>query len=142
MDALGDQFKFPYFEVFCEHLIRGKYKLQQLDALSRSQALVAHTSKGKIKFRPQKKKDYDKGSDPPSKPQQKSKNYPHTTKSERPTPKASKKKSNESCNFCGKERNLESKCYKKLEALNEAMKQHNISVSKPSSFGKGHALST
>ena len=38
------------------------------------------------------------------------------------------------------EGHLESKCYKKLEALHEAMKQHNISVSKPSSSGKGHAL--
>jgi hypothetical protein len=29
----------------------------------------------------------------------------------------------------------------KLEALNEAMQQHKISVPKPSSSGKGHALS-
>jgi hypothetical protein len=30
----------------------------------------------------------------------------------------------------------------KLEALNEAMKQHKISIPKPSSTSKGHVLST
>ena len=69
MDALSEQFKLPYFEVFCERLIREQSKLQQLDSLSSSQALVAHISKGKIKSRPQKKKDFDKGSEPPSKSQ-------------------------------------------------------------------------
>ena len=67
MDALGDQFKLPTFEVFCERLVREKSKLQQLDALSSSQAIAAHTSKGKTKSHPQKKKDSDKGSEPPSK---------------------------------------------------------------------------
>ena len=146
MDALGDQFKFPSFKVFCERLIREKYKLQQLDSLSISQDFVSHTSKDKTKSHPQKNKDFDKGSEPPSKPQQKSKSPPHTTKSKRSSSKTGKKKSNESCSFCGKEGNPKYKCYKKLEAwneaLNEVMKKHNISMSKFSSSGKGHALST
>lgn len=131
----------PSFEVFCERLIREQSKLQQLDALSSSQSLLALTSKGKAKYRPQKKKDSDKGSEPPSKSQKKSKSSPDTTKYERYSSKTGKKNSNESCSFCGREGHPKSKCYKKLEALNEAMKQHNISVSKPSSSGKGHALS-
>ena len=125
MDALSEQFKFPSFEVFCEHLIREQSKLEQLNSLSSSLGLVAHTPKGKTKSRPQKKKDSDKGSEPPSKPQQKSKPSQHTTKSKRSSSKTGKKRSNESCSFCGKEGHPESKCYKKLEALNEAMKQHN-----------------
>ena len=34
MDTLGDDFKMPTFEKFCEFLTREQSKLQQLDALS------------------------------------------------------------------------------------------------------------
>ena len=69
MDALDDQFNFPSFEGFCERLIREQSKLQQLDALSSSQDLVAHSSKGKGQSRYQKKKDFDKVREPPSQSQ-------------------------------------------------------------------------
>jgi hypothetical protein len=48
MDALGDEFKIPYFNILCEHLTREKSKLVQLDSLSgsKNQSLMAHTSKG------------------------------------------------------------------------------------------------
>ena len=102
MDALGDQCNLPSFEVFCEHLIREQSKLQQLDALSSSQALVAQSSKGKGQSDPQKK-DFDKVREPPSHPQQKSKSSPQTSRFEMSSTKTGKKRSNESCSFCGKE---------------------------------------
>jgi hypothetical protein len=48
MDALGNEFKIPYFNILCEHLTREKSKLVQLDYISGStnQSLMAHTSKG------------------------------------------------------------------------------------------------
>lgn len=59
MDALGDDFKMPTFEKFCECLTREQSKLRQLDALSSSsnQALVAHTAKGKSKAQFKERKD-------------------------------------------------------------------------------------
>jgi hypothetical protein len=59
--------------------------------------------------------------------------------------KGEKSKSNNTtdrhCNFCGKDGHVESKCFKKMESLEEAMKKHNINIeSFPSSHG--HALST
>lgn len=141
MDALDDNFKMPTFELFYECLTREQSKLQQLDALSSSQALVAHSSKGKSKARFQKKNNSAQDSDPPTKPQQKPKSSQPTSKSNRSSSKTWKKRSNETCSFCGKEGHSETKCFQKLEALNEAMKKHNIPVSKPSSSSKGLALS-
>jgi hypothetical protein len=62
MDALGDEFKMPSFEIFCDRLTREQSKLMQLDSLSNSknQALLAHTSKGKKKGSYKKKKDLHK----------------------------------------------------------------------------------
>ena len=47
------------------------------------------------------------------------------------------------CSFCGKEGHPVSRCWKRLEALEEALQQHSISSPKPSPTpsGKGHALS-
>jgi hypothetical protein len=49
MDAHGDEFKIPYFDILYERLIKGKYKIMQLDTLfgSKNRDLMAHTSKGK-----------------------------------------------------------------------------------------------
>ena len=45
------------------------------------------------------------------------------------------------CNFCGKDNHDESKCFKKMEALEEAMKKHHISLySSSESTSHGHAL--
>jgi hypothetical protein len=77
-----------------------------------------------------------------SKPQHKTKPFPPSSNSGESSSKTRKKKSNATCTFCGGLRHVEYKCWLKLEALNEAMRQHKISVPKPSSTSKGHALST
>lgn len=44
-------------------------------------------------------------------------------------------KTDEICTFCGKQRHIEARCWIKLNALEEVMKKHNISID------KRHALS-
>ena len=45
------------------------------------------------------------------------------------------------CNFCGRDNHDESKCFKKMEALEAAMKKHHISLDSSSeSTSHGHAL--
>jgi hypothetical protein len=48
------------------------------------------------------------------------------------------------CNICGSYGQLESKCFKAMEALEEAMKKHNINLdsSSSNSSSHGHALSS
>ena len=68
MDELGDDFKMPTFELFCERLTRKQSKIQQLAvALSSSETLVAHNLKGKPKAHSQKKKNSTQASESPSK---------------------------------------------------------------------------
>jgi hypothetical protein len=107
---------------------------------SKNQALVFHYSKGKKKGSYKKKKYLAQGGETPSsgqtlsKPQQK-------TKSGESSSQTKKKNSDEICIFCDGPWHQKSKCWKKLEALNESMYQHKIYVSKPYSIGKRHALS-
>jgi hypothetical protein len=119
MDALGDEFEMPYFEIFWENLTREQFKIMQPDALSNSknQSLLAHSSKGKKKSHYKKKKYYTQGSETPSKPQHKTKSSP-PSKSSNYSSKTKKKTSNETCIFYNGPGNPESKCWKKLEALN------------------------
>jgi hypothetical protein len=65
-----------------------------------------------------------------------------SSKSGESSSKTRKKKSSGTCHFCGRIRHVKSKFYLKLESLNETMQQRNISLPKPSSSGKGNALST
>jgi hypothetical protein len=51
------------------------------------------------------------------------------------------KKTDRYCNFCDKHGHDESKCFKKMAALEAAMKKHNISIDSTSSSSHGHALS-
>jgi hypothetical protein len=52
------------------------------------------------------------------------------------------KKTNRHCNFCDKYDHDESKCFKKMAALEAAMKNHNINIDSTSfSSSHGHALS-
>ena len=51
-----------------------------------------------------------------------------------------KKNTNKHCNFCNKDGHDESRCFKKMAALEATMKKHNISIDSSSSF-HGHALS-
>ena len=51
------------------------------------------------------------------------------------------KKTERHCNFCGKGNHDESKCFKKMTALEVAMKNHHISIGSSSeSNSHGHAL--
>jgi hypothetical protein len=53
------------------------------------------------------------------------------------------KKTVRHCNFCDKYGHDESKCFKKIEALEAMMKKHNINIdSSSSSSSHGHAFST
>jgi len=47
------------------------------------------------------------------------------------------------CNFCGQDGHLESKCFKKMEALEETMKKHNMNPDSSSSkiYSHGYAFS-
>jgi hypothetical protein len=53
--------------------------------------------------------------------------------------KIKKKKIDRHCNFCGQDGYLESKCFKKMEASEATMKNHNINLDYSSSHG--HAFS-
>ena len=78
-----------------------------------------------------------------SKTQLKTNSSPQNSRpSESSSKKTRKNTSSQLCNLCGITRHAESKCWHKLEALNEGMQQHKILVSKPSSIGKGNALSS
>ena len=45
------------------------------------------------------------------------------------------------CNFCGKDNHDESKCFKKMEGLEAAMKKHHINIDSSSeSNSHGHAI--
>jgi hypothetical protein len=54
--------------------------------------------------------------------------------------KYKRKNTNRHCNFCDKDGHDESKCFKKMTALEETMKKHNINIDSTSS-SHGHALS-
>ena len=115
MDALGDRFRMPTFETFCDRLTREQAKIQQVDATSgSSQALVAQNSKGKSKKKGKVKKDTSKFNpnpltppiENPSKAKDSSKLGDSTSKV--------KRKSRENCNICGKDGHLASRCWKCL----------------------------
>jgi len=102
---------------------------------------MSHTSKGMHKTRYNQKKDCAQDGESPSKPREEKKYFPPSSKSNESSSNTRKKKSSETYSFCGGLGHPESKCWLKLEALNEAMQRHKISMSKPSSSSKGHALS-
>lgn len=151
MDGLGTRFNMPTFDVFCERLSREQSHLSQLDQLSgsKNKALVAQSSKEKEKQKQKlKPKKNSAGSESSSKPPPKSDFKPpfppkqgKSSQSGEPSSKT-KKKSGDTCSFCGKEGYQVSRCWKWLEALEEAMQQHHISSPQASypSKGKGHAL--
>jgi hypothetical protein len=101
MDALGSEYKIPSFELFCERLTREQSNLTQLDALSSSnnKDLVAHTSKTKHKTRYKRNKYSTPTGDSTSKPQQKTKPFPASSKSGESSSKTKKKNPNDTCSF-------------------------------------------
>ena len=148
MDSLGPRFTMPTFEVFYDRLTREQAKLSQLNSLTgqKNQALVTQTSTGKPKRKPKPKsntacnesssksshKSYAQESTPEGKPSKSGESFSKT-----------KKFTGDPYSSYGKEGHLVSKCWKHLEALEEAMQQHNIASLKPPPppSGKGHALS-
>jgi hypothetical protein len=57
------------------------------------------------------------------------------------TKSKSNKTSDRHCNFCGKDGHVDSKRFKKMEALEETMKNHNIDIDSSSSSSHGHTFS-
>src|SRR5271156_4822970 len=124
MDSLGARHTMPSFETFCDRLTREQAKIQQMDASgTSSQALVAQSSQGKPKQKGKPKKD-SIGNESSSKLAQKNDSKPpanpskgkSSSKSTESTFKT-KKKSVETCNFCGKDGHPVSRCWKHLEDL-------------------------
>jgi hypothetical protein len=111
---------------FCDALIREQDKLVQLGVISTvgtsNKALVVHQK--------------DKPKNPKKQhPRHNNKQY----KGPKPTQTAfapngdkgakyKSKKTDRHCNFCDKDGHDESKCFKKMEALEATMKKHNISI--------------
>jgi hypothetical protein len=139
--ALGAAYQKPSLENFCDDLIKEKDKLVQLGVIS-----TAHTSnKALVVYQKDKPKNPKK-----QHPRHNNKQY----KGPKPTQTASapngdkgekykNKKTDRHCNFCDKDGHDESKCFKKMEALEVAMKKHNINIdSTSSSSSHGHAIST
>jgi hypothetical protein len=113
-DALATAYKNPTLESFCVTLIRKQDKIVQLGVINTTstsnKALVAqqnNKSKNPKKQHPRHNKQ-NKGpklSQPTS--------VPNGDKEE----KSKNKKTNRHCYFCGKDGHVETKCFKKMEAL-------------------------
>jgi hypothetical protein len=139
-EVVGAAYQKPTLENFCDSLIREQDKLVQLGVINTAgtsnKALVVH------------QKD---------KPKNPKKQHPHHNNKQYKGPKPTQttfapngdkgakyknKNTNRHCNFCDKDGHDESKCFKKMAALEAAMKKHNISIdSTSSSSSHGHALS-
>jgi hypothetical protein len=122
-------------------LIREKDKLVQLGLINTvgtsNKALVVHQ-----KYKPNNPKKQH----PPHNNKQYKGPKPTQTTSAPNGDKGGKyksKKTDRHCNFCEKDGHDESKCFKKMTALEAAMKKHNINIDSTSSSSSshGHALS-
>ena len=119
----GHDYKPPSFDAFCDSLIREQEKLLHLGLLnlgnSSKKALIAQQQPNSKN----PKKSYPKKNGP--KPNKGPKQFqPQNEKSFHQNDKANKnkgKKTDRHCNFCNRDGHLESKCFKKMEALEEAM---------------------
>jgi hypothetical protein len=139
-EALGTTYKKPSLENFCDALIREKDKLVQLGVINTAgtsnKALVIHQKdkpKNPKKQHPRHNNKQYKGPKPTQ-----TTSAPNGDKGE----KYKSKKTDRHCNFCDKYGHDESKCFKKMAALEATMKKHNINIdSTSSSSSHGHALS-
>jgi hypothetical protein len=139
-EALGEAYQKPSLENFCDALIREQDKLVQLGVINTAgtsnKALVVHQKdkpKNPKKQHPRHNNKQYKGPKPTQ-----TTFAPNGDKGE----KYKNKNTNRHCNFCDKDGHDESKCFKKMAALEAMMKKHNISIdSTSSSSSHGHALS-
>eukprot|EP00253_Pinus_taeda_P011674 PITA_11674 len=139
----GHDYKPPSFDAFFDSLIREQEKLLHLGlpnpGNSSKKALTAQqqlNSKNPKKSYP--KKNGPKPNKGPKQFQpQNEKSFHHNDKEN----KNKGKKTDRHCNFCNRDGHLESKCFKKMEALEAAMRKHNIHLEHSSNSSSGMALS-
>jgi hypothetical protein len=156
-EALGEEvYEKPTLESFCASLIREEDKLVQFGMINTAgpsnkalvvqfgmintagpsnKALVAQRQKDKPKYPKKQHPRYNNKQHKGPKPTQIA-STPTSDKGE----KYKSKNTNRHCNFCDKDGHDESKCFKKMAALEAMMKKHNISIDSTSS-SHGHALS-
>jgi hypothetical protein len=137
---LGKSYQKPTLESFCVALIRQEDKLVQLGVINiastSNKALVAQ-QKDKPKYPKKQHSRYNNKQHKDPKPAQTA-STPNGDKGA----KYKNKKTDRHCNFCDKYGHDESKCFKKMAALEAMMKKHNISIDYTySSSSHGHALS-
>jgi hypothetical protein len=139
-EDLGKAYEKPTLESFCASLIREEDKLVQLGVIN-----TAGTSNKALVSQQKDKPKYSKKQQPRYKEKQHKGPKPAQTASSPNGDKGAKYKSkntNSHCNFCDKDGHDESKCFKKMSALEATMKKQNISIdSSSSSSSHGHALS-
>jgi hypothetical protein len=139
-EALGKYYKKPTLESFCDAFIREQDKFVELGVIdiagTSNKALVSwqkYKSKNPKKQHPCHNNKQNKGPKPTQ-----TTLAPNGDKGA----KSKNKKVDRHCNFCGKDGHDESKCFKKMAALEVAMKKYNISIDSTSySSSHGHALS-
>eukprot|EP00253_Pinus_taeda_P027041 PITA_27041 len=123
-------YKAPSFDSFCDSLIREQEKLLHLGLLNlgnSSKKALADQQQPNLK---NPKKSYPKknGPKPNKSPKQTQPQKKRSFQQNDKTNKNKWKKTDRHCNFCNRDGHLESKCFKKMEALEAAMKKHNIHV--------------
>jgi hypothetical protein len=139
-DALVSAYKDPTLEFFCDVLIREQDKLVQLGVINTAgtsnKALVAQ-QKDKSKNPKKQLRHHNNKQNKGTKPSQLA-FAPNGDKGA----ESKSKKTNKHCNFHGKDGHVESKCFKKMEALEATVKKHNINIdsSSSNSSSHGHAL--
>jgi hypothetical protein len=137
-EALGKAYQKPTIESFCDALIREKDNLVELGVFNTAgtsnKALVTQQKdkpKNPKKQHPRHNNKKNKGPKPTQ-----TTSSPNGDKGE----KSKNKNTGRHCNFCGKDGHDESKCFKNMVVLEEAMKKHNICIDYTSS-SHGYALS-
>jgi hypothetical protein len=138
-EALGKTYQKPTLESFCDALIREQDKLVQLGVINTAgtsnKALVAQQKekpKNPKKRHPRHNNKQHKGPKPTQ--------TTSTPNGDKET-KSKNKKTNKHSTFCDKDGHDESKCFKKMAALEATMNKHNINIDSTSSSSfHGHAL--
>jgi hypothetical protein len=137
--TLGTTYQKPTLDSFCDALIRMQDKLVQLVVINTvgtsSKALAIHQKdkpKNPKKQHPRHNNKQHKGPKPTQ--------TTFAPNGEKGT-KYKNKKIDRHCNFCDKDGHDESKCFKKMAALEATIKKHNINIDcTSSSSSHGHAL--
>jgi hypothetical protein len=126
-EALGKEaYEKPSLESFSASLIREEDKLVQFGVIN-----TAGPSNKALVVQQKDKPKYPKKQHPRYNNKQHKGPKPSQTASAPTNDKGEKYKSNNTnrhCNFCDKDGHDESKCFKKMAALEAAMKKHNISI--------------